>query len=807
MKRVIGAVLCLVLLFSCVAVFSACTKYTGVPTVTGRKMEIDITEYQMTYNGSVSTETSQKIKDFAALIRQKTGATLKATAVDSDDKVYPGKQILVGSMDCSTTQKALEGIKGHGWVIRVIDDNIVIAGTTQLFTNMAIEYFTEHYIDALSDRTAVLEINKKVLLQKTPTVDIVSDGEYHYAFIYSQELDAEPGWQHVIPGNHSGGSSKDDIDYPVALAQEVLPAALKSAMDAKNFPDYWSDKKTVEKEVLVGITNRSEGAEAMKNLPANGYGLYVRGDKIVIGAWNDEALEFAYRLFMSAVEDSYYKNEEGAESIVFPAQYTDTYLMDSDWITDFPKPEGENVSLVGTLSSGDDSLIYAYRGAGVTGDAFDAYCRKLQENGYTLVQSHTLEQNKFATYKNTEENTTLHVEFASYVNAGSMPVTNNIAKTYVEDFAPTLRVTSSPLSSVTLPTAELLNENAIKSVTAITDSMITQVDVNYEKNDKGMFYIITLEDGTFIVVDGATNNNGLDNKLWSMLNGLYEKAHGYKATAEGSIHIRAWLLTHEHGDHYAVLYHFLRNYGRNSMLKMDYLLANFTSKTQDYNAMQPSHYIADRLQTLQSYHPFKYIKVHTGQRLYIKNVMLEVLYTHEDIAPARQYFFNDTSTVFKTTIYNTDGKGNVEDTETFMILGDAALITSTFLRATYSAATLDVDQVQVAHHGGFGCEYQLYQLMSPTVTWWALDAKTINNTCAPENRNHSLENYVGYHLMHVQEGHKYAYIADESAVTLTLSKNGPLYDKIQDANADLSLSTNILPYDDYTVIDVAKRRQ
>jgi putative protease len=115
-------------------------------------------------------------------------------------------------------------------------------------------------------------------------------------------LDDEIGWNHVIPGNHSGGASKDDIDYPVALAQEKLPQMLKELLDAKNYPDYWSDKKTVEKEILLGMTNRPESFEAMKGIAADEYLLYVRNDKIVLGAWNDEALEFAKGLYAAGVD-------------------------------------------------------------------------------------------------------------------------------------------------------------------------------------------------------------------------------------------------------------------------------------------------------------------------------------------------------------------------------------------------------------------------------------------------------------------------------------------------------------------------
>lgn len=812
MKKTVSILLCLVLLLSCVGIFSSCSKYTGTPEVSKKVVELDLTGYELTYFGDISNVTQQEIKDFAKLFQQKTGVAIKASKAASDGSATPGNQILVGTLSCEPTEKALKGIKGHGWTIRVIDNNIVIVGTTQIFTNIAIDYFIEHYLQvdpSVKTKNPVISVNKQVVLDKVPTVDVVSGETYNYTFVYSDELDDEPGWQHVIPGNHSGGNSKDDIDFPVALAKENLPTAVAKALKLKGAPAASSDITVNEKEILVGITNRAEGYEAMKTLSTNQYALYVRGSKIILGAWNDEALDFASQMFQVALEDGRYTNEDGVKSIVFPADYTDVGTVNINWVTDFPKPEGENISLAGTLSSADDSLVYAYQGAGVTADAFDAYCEKLKDNGYKLVQSNTIDKNKFATYKNTTDNVTLHVEYAAYQNAADMTYSYNLAGQYIEDFTPTLRVTSAPLSSVVLPTEELLDSTANTKADYMLDSMITQVDVNYAAGDKGMFYIITLEDGTFIVVDGATNKNGLDDKLWTMLKNLYKKAHGYEATQKDSIHIRAWLMTHEHSDHYSVMLSFLKDYGKNDLLRFDYLIGNFTSETQDYNAMQPSHAVYNALDELKSYCPvgeaFKYIKVHTGQKLYIQNVMLEVLFTHQDMAPSRQPFFNDTSTIFKTTIYNTNGWGIVESEETLMILGDAGLIGSTFLRGMYSEATLDVNQVQVAHHGGFGCEKELYTLLSPTVTWWALDAATTNSTCNPDGKNQGLEYIVGRYLMNELEGHKYAYIADGYSTTLVISDDGPLYNKLYDANFDFEQAENIT-YDNNSVIDVTARR-
>ena len=840
MKRFLSILLCLTMLLSTVAIFSSCSDLmnfvdpdepddtpsggvTPPPQEPGKNVlevsdetaAIDLTDYTLYYSGTSSTDSQNAAKQFAQDIGDATGLSVRTIRVNAST-TFNSKQILVGVAGADATLTALSALDGHGWVITTVGEALVIAGTTQIFTNMAMDYFTEHYLNGAggSEETAVLSINQEVVFNNASVVTLTADGKYCYEIVYSEILDDEEGWEHVIPGNHSGGNAVDTIDLPVRIAKN-LDAYLYEFIPVKDSVKIESDINNHEREICVGLVDREACAEAMSQLDVTEYGVFVRDSKIIVGAWNDECMEEAFDLFKKVVSDSYYLDADNNANVVLPANYstkqTNEELIGTDgerrWATDFPKPTGAGIQLAGTLSSGDNNLIYSYQGNGVTAAAFDTYCQKLVSQGYTLVQSNTLDSNKFATYKNTSTNVTLHVEYAAYANRDTMTTSYYLAPQYVQMFEPTLRITSAWLDDVTLPTTTLLNANQWQSINKVTDTMITQIDVDYSKNDKGCFFVITLEDGSFVVVDGSTNNNKVDDRLWEILNNLYVKAHGTAPTASKPIHIRAWLLTHEHGDHYTSTYHFFRDYGKKTNLKIDYLLSNFIDPQQDYNGMQASHYIYERLETLKSYHPgLQYIKVHTGQRFYMQNVCFEILYTHENIAPRRQHFSNDTSTVFKTIIYNTNGSGTKYNESVFTILGDASLIASTYMRGNYSVDTLNCDLVQIGHHGGFGCEKELYDLMSPTATFWTLDATTIENVCAESNRNNkSLEYPTGYHVMHKLKGHLYAFIAEGYATTVTITKNGAQYaaSSLYDANYGHTESGAYnITYDNEYVIDV-----
>ena len=71
-----------------------------------------------------------------------------------------------------------------------------------------------------------------------------------------------------------------------------------------------------------------------------------------------------------------------------------------------------------------------------------------------------------------------------------------------------------------------------------------------------MGYIVTLADGSFLVVDGggngSTETDHNHDHLYEMLTALNKRTDG--------IHIRAWILTHEHWDHYDNFYDFVMKY-------------------------------------------------------------------------------------------------------------------------------------------------------------------------------------------------------------------------------------------------------
>ena len=449
----------------------------------------------------------------------------------------------------------------------------------------------------------------------------------------------------------------------------------------------------------------------------------------------------------------------------------------TDWVIDFPKPEGENISLDGTVDVYNNSIEYIYSGSGVNRESYVAYCEKLEAAGFGLLAAETQwAGSSFRTYLNEETGVTLHVYHAAYTHAAEQNVT---------DVINSIRIVAATTDDVTVPDAEILTR---QSYDVVTDSMITAVDLDYQYGESanfGLAQIITLADGSFIIVDGGQGSLTDDEtNLWGVLNNLYKKIYGEDATPskEKPIYVRGWIITHDHGDHYGVFTKFVKKYGSNEKFKMDYLFFNSASDSELYNSENPGYTVRKNMNSLQSAVTggFKYIKVHTGQVFYLANCRLEVLYTHEDIYPRKVEYFNNTTTVIRTVLIETDGSKTYESGCVW--LGDVERIGSSRMRAMYGDF-MQTEMVQVAHHASNGAESALYDLIAPSVVWLPTDKGRYQSMCVNQpSSSKDWRYHVDYKLCQQTASVKMIVVADVYDTTLPITADGPQYDRMFNAN-------------------------
>ena len=761
MKKLICILLCMAMMLSSVLMLSSCKKGNSwEPKVSKKTVEIDLSDYSLIYGEELSGNGKQDANNVLTELKNLTGLALRAWVDEETEAVATEDlEILIGETNRKETVKTLKSIKDHGWAIRVFKNKIVIVGTTPFLTRAALSYFAENFVNKDGIKGSSITLNESVKLSGIETTALLDGEESRYVLVYDDrvdDVDQPASYAYDSDTNPYGG---DDVDTIFTVVDQVRSLLAKSTqLRSSTFP-LKKDNSDVENEleIMIGkMDDRAEYCEAIYKLEADEYGISICNGKIMLLAWNDVTVRLAYTLFEDMITSFTETDDAGNSKIELPMALDIKIKANNGWVTDFPKPEGEGIVLDGTRDVSDNCLEYIYSGSGINNAAYLAYCKKLEEAGFkTIAAENVVEGSTYRTYTNKDTGVFLHVYHSAYTHA---------AEYNIKYMMPSIRIIASDTESLTVPEAAILSA---QSYTPVTNSKVTQLKLNYSAESFGNSYVVTLADGSFIVYDGGLGKGGdqdLQN-IWNVLVALHTEVHGKAPSAEpgNQLHVRAWLLSHEHHDHFVVFTQFVRAYGKRADFKFDRLMYNATSETEMVNCHNPSGEIQTTMKTLQSYVTggFDYIKVHTGQVYYFANVKLEVMYTHEDAYPRGLEYFNNSSTIFRMTFTDVD--------TTMIWLGDSERIGGDNIVATYGA-TLDADMVQVAHHGWNGVRVQTYELIAAEVVWWPHSLNNIKSWAQNPNASKWFWK-VDYVIAHELPATKMILIADTYNTTMTLTGN------------------------------------
>lgn len=732
MKRILSVLLCLCMLLSAVAIFSSCKKDDELEI--GEDITLDLNDYAVVCGAELTAMARDEAYVAANTLRSLSGVSTMRAWEDKEDSPIDteDKEILVGDVNRTQVADAKSKIKNHGWIITAYENKLVIVGTTPLLTRIALQYFNEHYVNGDAVKEGTLTVSREVLASDVAMLKLAENKNSKYALVYDDYVDDDenapnntktengvkvPYYDYSVDADPNGGPTTDTT-YKYCLELKELFAtttgAKRDTIELKK-----ASAAVTSGEIFVGNVNRPEYKAQAGKIEASEYGVAISEGKIMLLAWNDVTLKLITPLFQDMLDGS--KLKDG--SYMMPADCffkvsPKSSVLKVDWEVNFPKPEGEGIQLDGTVDAGTNSLEYIYTGAGVNAASYSAYCAKLEQAGYTALAGtkRQVGNDMYCTYVNEKEKITLHVYLSTYSYAPQYQIT---------DVLPSIRIIAASTENVTLPAASMLDSTAYDNRTYPTvgtaKTGISQLKLNYAAKPKASFgnsYFYTLADGSFVVYDGGANLGMTDaDHMWDALNAMYKLIHGTEPTEQKPLHIRAWLLSHEHMDHFTVLREFLTEHGKDVTVKMDALLYNPVSASERVNSHNPETAIQNNMTTLQNAVTggFDFIKVHTGQVFYFVNLKLEVLYTHEDVYPKGLEYFNNSSTVFRGTLKTTDGTNLTESTMVW--LGDLERIGGRRLCAAYGP-TLDADMVQLAHHGYNAVSFLVYQLIAPEVVWW-----------------------------------------------------------------------------------------
>ncbi|MBE6595306.1 MAG: hypothetical protein E7644_05855 [Ruminococcaceae bacterium] len=750
MKKTLALLLSLCLVLGAILCLTSC-KTSKDPD------PIDLTDYKLVYTADYKNAFATWAKGVGTTLSDYTGLKISSATDTKGGSVE--KEILIGYTNRPESQEMVAKIGGEGYAFGVINGKIVVVGTTELLTLVAVDAF---YNTCLTGTGGTSIVIPETVVSDVPTVEISNA----HSIVYNDDWDDSASTGNRLPSNEFEDDEDEfsNRDHGVIMATHVREA-LKNAITATSTGlQMATDKKEATKrEVLVGILDRDANKQFLKTIGVDGYGVALYDQTVVVSGYNDNGLREAVDMFKQLVELGS-TTKDGKKVVVWPAGLRMTSSKNFGWKLDVPLPKGEGIELSGSVDVGEGSVEFYYTGTGVNAEAFNKYCAGMAEQGYVLLQEKELEDSIFRLYRNTSTRVLLYTTYAAFSHAFSQDV---------DLYDPCIRVVTGSTSDAGNDFSDELLKPAYREYEKLTDTRLTCVRLNYVTDGSvyGNLYVMQLEDGSFIVQDGGFKSGNSVERLYNVLKDLHKQVFGTNPTTSDPITIAAWYLSHGHGDHTANFLDLCKQYGKT--IKTELLIANNPSDLESYNCGDPNLYVRNNLSQIANYAqgPMKYVKVHTGMTLYLRNVEIEVLYTHEDIYPQTFERFNNSSTVLRTYIHNTDGEGNVQgQTTTILWLGDLQTRGSACLRAMYGNY-LKSDVVQVAHHGGSGCELELYQLTEAKVLIWPHSAARVTSMSKNSNASRGSAAYVSYHLLRM-ESVEYVLISDIYNTTVTFTKNG-----------------------------------
>lgn len=296
---------------------------------------------------------------------------------------------------------------------------------------------------------------------------------------------------------------------------------------------------------------------------------------------------------------------------------------------------------------------YMLRITDTTKQEYDNYVEALQKEGFSLYDHHVIKDNYFATYLNDILKVQLNYTF------------QDSSTRIIAD------------SNITLYKRE---QDVIYHKTC--DTTLYQLELDYRNIDCGMCYITQCADESFFIIDSAHMDSINDHKrIFDFL---------CKLTPEGQkVIISGWFFSHAHQDHIVKFMDFLTAGFEN--YEIECLYYNFPALTVSGSekwSESDKQTMKEFDELIEAHKEIPVVKLHTGQRFFIRNLELEVLATHEDIYPGNLSCFNDSSTILQMTV----------DGCKIMFLGDSNFTECNIINSRYGDY-LKSDIVQVAHHG------------------------------------------------------------------------------------------------------------
>lgn len=319
--------------------------------------------------------------------------------------------------------------------------------------------------------------------------------------------------------------------------------------------------------------------------------------------------------------------------------------------------------------AGDGATLFMYNG--VSEADYEGYCADMVQAGFTEYASGVIKDNQYKTFVN--GNLTVDAWRIGYSSEMRVTIQENI-----------------PLIPKVMPYEEYGK---------VQPALIAFGGHGEFPGMTGMLFVMRLENGGFIVMDG-----GADSKMWDDVYRCMEQM----APNPDRLVIESWIFTHSHDDHIAAFTKFVERYDEvKEKVTLKSVIANLACPEQ---AGRQGLDWSDELirKAMRDVFPdVPFYKPHPGNEFLFPGLRVEILGTHESFTGTEDgfpYYYNACNLLIKATVAG----------QVIMFEGDNDARNNVILGKTYGDY-LKCDILQADHHGNFGGVVEVNQLFSPAV--------------------------------------------------------------------------------------------
>ena len=600
-------------------------------------------DYVIVFPEKASDAIKSSVKQMAVLMKDNTGKAVEFHSDKITSNAEVSREILIGLTNRDESIGLVESVDAPGYVVSFVGDKLVILGSDDNYIQKAIDDLSRVWgvsggaITVMSDLCLSLDDSANAY----PMVN--ADGLFAFKII---------------------SSSKDE--YSMALAQE-LASDIEAIMGSAAVVRVDSTVEAGDYEILIGETNRSLSKKAYEDISLFEYRILTEGTQIAIAAKTTDgykkAVESVRNMFLLQIQNTY------IGSPMLPKEIN-TYSFINERLKDFNgMPSGK---LTGIYFTGDSYVCYHEN---TSLSDVENYIQSLVNDGYTLKKNYSLGENTYSLLSRNDA--TVYVSYLPMLNA---------TRVYVE-----------PMGTGVYPEAD--KAQTVSEPIATPAIWQLEVDTYDARANGGMSYVMQLEDGTFIVVDGGYRKRY--ERFTEDATNIYNLLMENKPASHEKPIIAGWFITHLHDDHYSAMVRFSELYANDVVVKAFY-----------YNFPTANIENGDKSITFDNTKPIitamnafsgavQYNKLHSGMTIGFAGAEISIICTFEDVHPTVITDINDTSTVFRVTLGG----------QRIMFLADASAAESMVMEQTIPASELKSDIVQFSHHGYDGASATIYRLI------------------------------------------------------------------------------------------------